>query len=166
MSRIKKIALIVFGLFVLIVIIGALSSNNKDKAKTTAAKTPKTTQTKATTPSPSKPTPAAAATNTAAKQIADGISVQSTGYSQYGGKYHYGFMVNNTKAFNGSININLSGPNGSLSDAVVFTEKNLAAGAGDVGDAGWSGLYSKYSYTVKVDGQTYSYPGGSIVADN
>jgi hypothetical protein len=100
--------------------------------------------------------------DTLSKEIADGISVQSTGYSQYGGKYHYGFILTNDKEFSGTVTIQLDGPSGSLSNAITFIETNLGAGTGDTGQAGWSGFYTHYNYKVTIGDQSYDYTGGSI----
>ena len=94
--------------------------------------------------------------------------MQSTGFSYSADKSRitYGFILANSQKFTGTVDITFSGVNGSLSDALVFTEKNLAAGAGDIGTATWSGRYDKYSYKVTVGSQTYSYAGSSILVND
>lgn len=166
MSKTKKIVLVIVGVFLLLTIIGAAESPSKDKAKTAANKTQQTNQTKTSSQAPNKQSQPQ--TDAAAKQVADGIALQSTGFNYSADKSHitYGFLFTNTKQFTGTINIMLSGANGALHDALKFTENNLKAGAGDAGTATWSGKYDKYSYTVTVDGYTYSYPGGSILVND
>ena len=99
-----------------------------------------------------------------AKKIADAVKVQSTGYSYNTDKSQitYGFILDNSQEFTGTVSITLKGTNGNLANALEFTENNLAVGAGDVSSVKLSGRYTEYSYKVTVDSQTFSYAGGQI----
>jgi len=152
-----RLVLLLIGLIIIAVVISVLGSQSKGKAP--ANQTQQTAQTPSNTQAASEQSQPPTA-----EQIADGINLQTTGANYGAGQNNvtYGFTLSTTDQFTGTVDITLGGSYGNLPNALTFTENDLAAGASTTSKATWSGHYTSYNYDVTIDGQTFSYTGGSI----